>query len=177
MISTILRNEALLMLEGKGTILDVARRISRAIKARSIDAAVIGGISVVLHQYVRTTMDVDLWVPGSLSDVGECLEAEGATFNSAKREFLIGNIPVHLVTLDQTGFAPTHLVDIEEIRTVSLADLISLKLSSGIGNIRRTRDISDVIGLIEANHLTSRFTPKIAKAFRKDFKELLKRLG
>jgi len=165
------------MLEGKGTILDVARRVSNALKARSIAAPVIGGISVVLHQYIRTTRDVDLWVPGPLNDVADCLHAEGATFNSTKREFVINDVPVHLVTLEQTGFAPTHLVDIEQIRTVSLADLISLKLSSGTGSIRRTRDISDVIGLIEANHLNGRFTPKIAKSLRKEFKELLKGLA
>ncbi len=30
---------------------------------------------------------------------------------------------------------------------------------------------------VEANHLNGRFTPKIAKAFRKEFRELLKRLA
>ncbi len=165
------------MLEGKGTILDVARRVSTGLKAKEIDAAVIGGVAVVLHQYVRTTRDVDLFVPGPLNEVADCLAADGATFNEAKREFLVDDVPVHLVTLEQTGFNPTHMVDIEQIRTVSLGDLISLKLRSGTGSIRRTRDISDVIGLIEANRLTGKFTPKIAKAFRKEFKELLKGLA
>lgn len=114
---------------------------------------------------------------GTLEEVSDCLQADGASLDPAKREFLVNDVPVHLVTLEQTGFAPMQLIEIEQIRTVSLADLISLKLKSGTGNIRRTRDISDVIGLIEANGLTDKFTPQVAKPFRTAFEELLSGLA
>ncbi len=114
---------------------------------------------------------------GTLEEVSDCLQADGASLDPANREFLVNDVPVHLVTLEQTGFAPMQLIEIEQIRTVSLADLISLKLKSGTGNIRRTRDISDVIGLVEANRLTDKFTPQVAKPFRAAFEELLRGLA
>jgi hypothetical protein len=161
------------MLEGKGTVLDVAKVISGALTAKGVDAAVIGGIAVVLHHHMRTTKDIDLWVPGPLPAVAECLLEAGATFDSGKREFTMRQVPVHLVTTEQTGFAPSNRVDIEDVRTVSLADLINLKICSGTTGIKRSQDIADVLGLIKANHLTGRFTPKIAKQFRKDFRAIL----
>src|SRR5436309_2291900 len=124
MINLALRNEALLILEGKGTILDVARQITQLLQQHKIPGAIIGGVAAVLHNHVRTTMDVDVWVPGDLALVGECLQKAGGSFDAKQHEFKLGQVPVHLVGTDQTGYAPTTMVEIEEIRTVSLADLI-----------------------------------------------------
>ncbi len=165
------------MLEGKGAILDVARAVSVAVNAAGIDAAVIGGIAVVLHHHIRTTVDVDLLVNGPLSEVSDCLQAAGATFDSSRREFLLNQVPVHLLTSAQTGFMPAGWQEIDGIRTVALEDLISLKLSSGSTSVLRSQDIADVLGLIRANQLTDSFTPTVAKPFRQDFRKLLKALS
>ncbi len=93
------------MLEGKGVILEVARTVSRVLEASEIPGAVIGGVEVVLHGHVRTTMDVDVWVPDALTRIAGQLQ--------------------------QSGYAPLDLLEIQEILTVSLADLINLKLASG----------------------------------------------
>ena len=55
-----LHKEALLLLNGGGAVLDAAREVTRVLRDRDLDGSVIGGIAVVLHGYVRTTIDVDV---------------------------------------------------------------------------------------------------------------------
>ena len=56
-----IREEALLTLQGRGAILDVARQVSDVLRAEELEGAVIGGVAVVLHGHVRTTADVDVF--------------------------------------------------------------------------------------------------------------------
>jgi predicted nucleotidyltransferase len=58
-----LPDEALLMLEGRGAVLETARHVSRILLAQHVPGAVIGGVSVTLHGHVRATSDVDVYVP------------------------------------------------------------------------------------------------------------------
>lgn len=46
---TNLRDEALLLLDKRGEVLDIAREVSRLMRAAGIPGIVIGGIAVVLH--------------------------------------------------------------------------------------------------------------------------------
>ena len=55
-----LRDEALLLLDKRGTVLDIAREVSHLMHEVGIPGLVIGGIVVVLHGHVRTTRDVDI---------------------------------------------------------------------------------------------------------------------
>src|SRR5438552_7038041 len=75
-----LRDEALMMLEGKGAILDVARRVTRVLDETQTPGAIIGGVAVMLHGYVRTTADVDVFVAGSLDDLSANLSSAGFVF-------------------------------------------------------------------------------------------------
>jgi hypothetical protein len=174
MSSSAIRTEALLMLEGKGAILDVARAVTATLEKGGVPGAVIGGVAVVLHGHVRTTMDVDVFVPDPLAAFAEQLSESGFKFDASKHEFNLNSVPVHLVTIEQTGFSPAQVIELEGIRTVSLADLINLKLASGTRSILRSQDIADVIGLIRANHLTGSFIAKVAEQWRKDFRTLIR---
>jgi hypothetical protein len=165
------------LLDGRGAILDVARIVSRALVDQNIPGAVIGGVAVVLHGHVRTTLDVDVWVPGTLDQVADALKQADFSFDASRREFKLGQVPVHLISSEQTLISPSNLLDIEQVRTVSLADLINLKLSSGTRSVLRSQDIADIIGLIRANQLSNSFVPKIAKPFRKDFRKLVNAVG
>ena len=169
-----LRDEALLMLEGRGAILDVARTVSRLLVDRGIDGAVIGGVAVTLHGHVRATSDVDVYVPDPLAAFADHLAAAGCAFDAARREFTLGGVPIHLVPPAQAKPTPTRRVDIDDVRTVSLADLINLKLFSGIGNLTRTRDLADVVDLVRVNGLDGRFVPRIAKPLRDEFRRIAK---
>ncbi len=59
-MTTALRDEALKLLDGRGAILDAAREISAALREAGVEGAIVGGIAVVLHGHVRTTIDVDI---------------------------------------------------------------------------------------------------------------------
>ena len=162
------------MLEKRGSVLDAARTVSRLMREKKIDGVVIGGISVVLHGSVRTTKDVDVLVRQPLGDLGRVLEQAGATLNAVNKEFLLNEVPVHLVPEEMAIPAPRETVELEGVLTVGLADLINLKLHSGMKNVARAQDIADVVGLIRERGLTSAFAAKVEKSVRSEFKKLVK---
>jgi hypothetical protein len=169
-----LRDQALLMLEGKGAILDVARNVSRVLEQSNNPGAIIGGVAVVLHGHVRTTVDVDVYIPDKAEEFASRLRAAGFDFDSAQREFRYAGVPVHLVTRKQAPIAPSRFEQIEDVRVVSLADLLNLKLHSGTRSIARAQDLADVIGLIRCRGLTGEFARHIQKPLRNEFRKLVR---
>jgi hypothetical protein len=169
-----LREEALLLLDGRGALLDAAREISGAFRDREIVGAVIGGIAVLLHGYVRTTTDIDLFVPGPLEAAASVLKGLGFVHDRGRRMFVRDGLPVYLVTLDQWGAAPTAYLEIKGVATVSLPDLIARKLRSGSENLLRAIDLADVIGLIRANGLSGSFASNLPKDVRPAYRKLIK---
>jgi hypothetical protein len=163
-------------LTGDSEILDIARELSALIRAQGLDAAVIGGVAVVLHGHIRTTLDVDVYAADPMA-IADILKEHGFKFEKAARQFVKNGIPVHLVTLEQVGEAPAKMQDIDGIRTVSLADLLSMKLRSGIAHILRAQDLADVIGLIRHHELGGEFTPRIAKPVRAEFRKLVRAIA
>jgi Nucleotidyl transferase of unknown function (DUF2204) len=168
-----LRDEALLMLEGRGAVLETARDISRILQENEIAGAVIGGVSVTLHGHVRATSDVDVFVPEPLATFAEHLRAAGYDFDPHQREFIQEKVPVHLVPPSHAFPIPSHFTVIDDVRTVSLADLINLKLRSGLSSVLRSQDLADVIALIRVNKLDGRFASRISKPLRAEFRRLL----
>lgn len=148
------------MLEKKGAVLETARRVSAVLRDAKIDAAVIGGVAVYLHGYVRTTENVDVFV-GTESE-------RAASLLSRTSE-----VPVRIIDRARVHPVPTERSVIDEITTVGLADLVNLKLRTGTTKVNRAQDLADVIGLIRANHLTASFAAKIEKSLRTDFKRLV----
>jgi len=167
-----LRNEAMLMLEKRGAVMETAVKVSRILKKRDIDGAIIGGVAVVLHGHIRTTKDVDVAVRGPLEECRIAFEEAGMSFDAKKKEFDLDGVPVHLVTQEMVKL-PASFVDIDSVQTVRLGDLISIKLKSGLSSRVRAQDIADVIGLIRAHNLGSSFATKLDRAVRKEFKELV----
>jgi hypothetical protein len=170
-----LRDEALLLLSGEGQILDTARELTGLLDESGIEGAIIGGVAVVLHGHVRTTNDVDVFVadPDTFAD---SLRAAGFRFHKARREFVKSGVPVHLVLEDQLGTAPANTLEIDGIRTVSLADLINMKLRSGLKSLVRAQDLADVLGLIRARRLSPQFAARLDKDLRSEFRKLRKAL-
>lgn len=173
MIRHVLRDEGLQILQGEGTILEIAREVSALMRAKGIKGAIIGGVAVVLHGHVRTTIDVDVFVPEPLEPFSTLLQDNGFKFDPDRREFVKQGIAVHLVNLDQIKNPPKKLEEIEQITTVSLADLINMKLRSGSGNILRAQDLADVIGLIRHRKLSSEFSPQIDEDARREYTRLV----
>jgi hypothetical protein len=167
----ITREEALMTLHGGGVILEVAREITRIIRAADLDAAIIGGIAVVLHGHVRTTLDVDVFT-GDAEAFAAALAQAGFDFDARRREFSRDGVPVHLVTLAHVKVGLGRRVVIDDVITVSLADLLSMKLRSGLDNMLRARDLADVIDLIRERNLTGEFAAKLDKSVRVEFRRL-----
>ena len=141
-----------------------------------IHGAVIGGIAVLLHGHVRTTKDIDVFVEGSLQPLGELLVASGFALDAEKKEFIREGIPVHLVTIEQLKRAPRRTVEIEGIMTISLEDLIEIKLRSGSSNVLRAQDLADAIGLIRHHRLTGEYARNLDKSLRPTYRRLIKEL-
>jgi hypothetical protein len=58
--------------------------------------------------------------------------------------------------------------------TVSLADLIEMKLASVSRNLLRAQDMADVIGLIRHNRLGGDFARYLDKSLRPIYRKLVK---
>lgn len=162
------------MLEKRGGVMETARSLSRLMREKHIRGAVIGGVAVVLHGHIRTTRDVDILVQQPLEDLRPLLESHGLTFDPVKREFTHEGVPVHLVPQEMVRPEPKEFIELEQITTLRLADLISAKLHSGTKNIARAQDLADVIGLIRHNSLTSTFASQVDRPMRGEFRKLAK---
>ena len=167
-----LRDEALLLLDGRGAILEVARRMSAILRDRAVDGAVIGGVAVVLHGHVGTTMDVELFVRNRGDTLKQDLLDTGLQFDATNKEFKLQDVPVHLVFADTIGSCPNHFIEVDGVQTVSLADLINMKLESGCRDPLRAQDLADVIGLIRCHGLTGDFAGRLGNPVRAEFRKL-----
>lgn len=165
--------QALLTLDGTGPVLQIAREVSRILRESKIEGAVIGGIAVALHGYVRTTVDVDVFVASDTPRLSQELEGHGFIFDAANKQFIKNGVPVHLVTRSQLAHPPREYLEIDGVQTISLADLINIKLRSGSRNILRAQDLGDAIGLIRHHRLSKEFTPQIDKPLREEFRKLV----
>jgi hypothetical protein len=71
-----------------------------------------------------------------------------------------------------------HVTSIEGLPVLSLAQLIQAKLACGMGDIRRThKDFADVVELVAIHHLDGSFARRLHKSVRKEFRELVRRVG
>lgn len=167
-----LRTEAFRIMDREGLILETARDLTRLFDDAGIEAAVVGGVAVVLHGYLRTTADVDVYVGAEAQAAADLLRANGYEFDDENREFRRGVVPVHFVRLDQINHPPRERPVIEGVRTVSLSDLINMKLRSGTRFVHRAKDLADVVELIRARSLGTDFAALIDKSLRPEFKRL-----
>src|SRR4051794_10426112 len=138
---TALRDEALKLLDGRGAILDAAREISAALREAGVEGAFVGGVAVVLHRHVRTTVDVDVYSPEPADRLIGVLESLGFSLDRARLEFVRDALVVRIVRPEHVATPPRRLTEIDGVTTVSLADLIAMKLRSGLANLTRAQDL------------------------------------
>lgn len=169
-----LRDEALKLLDGRGAILDAAREISAALRGAGVEGAIVGGVAVVLHGHVRTTVDVDVYSPEPAARLTGVFESLGFSLDPERREFARDGIVVHVVRPEQVGTPPRRLVEVEGVTIVSLSDLIAMKLRSGLANLTRAQDLADVIGLIRRRDLKGGFASQLPTDLRPEFRKLVR---
>lgn len=162
------------------------RRIALKLEQLEIPYAVVGGMAVTLHGYIRTTDDVDILVNrNGLMLIHEKLEGLGYVppFTGSKhlRDAENGVKIEFLVTGDYPGDGkpkPISFPDpadvsvvIDGLRCISLPKLVELKLASGSIPGRR-KDLGDVQEIIRYRSLPREFGAQVDPSVREKFDEL-----
>jgi hypothetical protein len=172
------------------TLWKVTERVHALLARKSIDHAIVGGVAVCLHGYQRNTIDLDLLVrPGDTAALKAVLESEGFRWLAADKEFRSDSgVPVQFVLTGESegpGQAAKfpdpaeakHVIMIEGLPVLALAQLIQAKLACGLGDLRRMhKDFADVVELIAIHRLDGSFARFLHKSVRKEFRELVHRV-
>jgi Uncharacterised nucleotidyltransferase len=167
------------------TMQNVAQRLSAA----HIDYALIGGMALALHGFVRPTQDVDLLITAEgLQQFREQLVGLGYVprFAGARKHFrdTQTGVAVEFITAGEypgdgkpkpVVFPDPNAVsvNIDGFNVVDLAPLIELKLASGLSvEHRQLRDLADVQQLIETRNLPRELSLQLDESVRPEFLRL-----
>ncbi|MDP6118515.1 MAG: hypothetical protein QF437_12155 [Planctomycetota bacterium] len=152
-----------------------------------VDYAVVGGMALVAHGYIRTTVDVDILLnQDGLKKAHDALEGLGyrPPFEGSKNlrdtqtgvriEFLVsGGYPGDGKPKPVIFPEPSDTsVVIDGISYLSLNSLLELKLASGMTNPGRIRDLADVQELIRTLELPEKRAEELNPFVREKFVEL-----
>lgn len=152
---------------GVAELLPLARRVTQA-----SGCPVVGGVAVMLHGGGRNTSDIDIYSTDFWA-THQQLEAAGILWDSPRREHRVDGVAVHMVGDDSLGGPPKHVSTIDGVKVIGLADLIRGKLTVGLEELRRQKDLTHVIDLIEIIPLKKDFAAKLPARLRAPFKELV----
>lgn len=172
----------------RGIVFETMRRLAQRLEAEDIPYAVIGGMALAAHGYVRMTLDVDiLLTPEGLARFREKLVGKGyvADFPGAAKSFrdTETKVKVEIITAGEfpgdglpkpVAFPDPEDQTIEEdsVRVITLEKLIELKLASGLSATHRMRDLADVQDLIMALNLPLDLKDKIDESVRPEYQRI-----
>lgn len=170
-------------------VFETLRGMTTRLKELSIPYAVMGGMALVAHGYLRTTEDVDILVTQdglleihrSVVGLGYRPVFEGSknvrdTRTGVRIEFVVaGGYPGDGKPKPVAFPDPSQVaVEIDGIRYIGLSTLIELKLASGMSNPGRVRDLGDVQELIRVLNLSDDFAHQVDPFVRSEFHKLAK---
>lgn len=144
------------------------KELFRSLNGKGVEYLLIGGYAVIIHGYVRNTMDIDVVVSNDPENVNKCLEALDdfgfggpdlrIALTSDKKDVVrMGVEPIKIEILNYLngvnfaeayGRRVTRNVEDIKIDVISLHDLIANK-----ENVGRLQDLLDVEKLKERNGL------------------------
>ena len=172
----------------KGIVFKTMQRLAERLDSASISYAVIGGMALAAHGYVRMTLDVDiLLTPDGLALFRKKLlgRGYGLNFPGAEKSFrdTETNVKIEVITAGEfpgdglpkpLAFPDPKDQTFEEdnVRVITLEKLIELKLASGLSATHRMRDLADVQDLIVALNLPLNLMDKLDKSVRSEFKRI-----
>jgi hypothetical protein len=173
---------------GKGRLHETLRRLARNLDAEGISYALLGGMALGKHGYVRMTEAVDVLLKTEGLERFQALfvgRGYVATHPGAARSFRDAESGVRIEVL-VSGELPgdgmpkpvafpnpagsTVLVD--GLHVLELPRLIELKLASGMTAPNRLRDLADVQEIIKAKSLDERFGAELHPSVRERYLEL-----
>jgi hypothetical protein len=163
------------------------RKMAARLDELGIPYAVVGGMALSAHGFVRATVDVDILVtPQGLADIHRELEGRGYlppfagskqlkdTETGVRVEFLVaGQFPGDGKPKPVAFPDPARVsVVVDGIRYVGLPTLIELKLASGMTNLGRMKDLGDAQEVIRVLHLPLDFSQQLNAYVRPKYEEL-----
>lgn len=173
---------------GRGAVHTTLRSLVDRLAEESIPYAIVGGMALNLHGFVRQTVDVDiLLTKEGLAKFRERFVGRGyvPTFPGAAKAFLDADTRVRIDFLT-TGEYPGDgkpkpvafpdpsfsAVDRGPYRVITLEKLIDLKLASGLSAPHRMGDLVDVQRLVEEIHLPIDLDAKLDPSVRAEYRRL-----
>jgi hypothetical protein len=166
-------------------------KITRRLNDLGIPYAIVGGMALAMHGFVRATVDVDLLVTSDgLKQIHEKLDGLGYVppFTGSKQlrdteygvkiEFLVtGGFPGDGKPKPVAFPDPAQSSIVKDgIRCVTLETLLELKLASGMSNVTRAKDIGDVVELIRNLKLSESLADTLNPYVREKYLELWRAL-
>ena len=171
-----------------GRLHETIRRLAARLDAEGISYALLGGMALGQHGYVRMTEDVDiLLTPEGLERFTERLVGRGyvATHPGARRAFRDVDSGVRIEILVSGEFPgdgtpkPVRFPDpaeaaaeVEGLSILTLARVVELKLASGMSAAHRLRDLADVQEIIKARSLDESFAAQLDESVRPAYLDL-----
>jgi hypothetical protein len=172
----------------KGIVFETMRRLAERLASEGIPYAVVEGMALAAHGYVRMTLDVDILLsPDGLNLFREKLLGRGYVldFPEAEKSFrdTETNVKIEVITAGEfpgdglpkpVTFPDPKDLTIEEdnVQVILLEKLIELKLASGLSASHRMRDLADVQDLIIGLKLSLNFMDKLDKSVRPEYQRI-----
>ena len=172
----------------KAPVQSTLERLAQRLDQEGIAYAVVGGMALNVHGYVRVTRDVDVLLgPDGLEAFVQKCVGRGyvAAFPGARKTFLDAEsrIPIEILTAGEypgdgkpkaVAFPDpaTSSVEIDGIRVVALPRLIELKLASGLSAGHRLRDLADVQDLTVVLELPLELADALDPSVREEYRRL-----
>ncbi len=172
----------------QGKVYETLQRLAQKLPNAGIDYALIGGMALAIHGYVRLTQDVDLLMnEAGLAQFQKMLVGRGyiAAFPGARKMFLdtITGVKVEIIT---TGEFPGDgkpksvqfpepaaiSIELDGMKVTRLETLIELKLASGLTAPDRLKDLADVQELIRMLNLPEQLGLQIDRSVRDEYVRL-----
>lgn len=172
----------------RGDVYTTLQNLTRRLEEEKIPYALVGGLALAAHGFVRMTQDVDLLMTREgLETFKEKFLGRGyvLAFSGAQKTFRDTTTQVQieiLITGDYPGDGkpkpiafPDPSVTFTErggMRVIPMEKLIELKLASGMSAPHRLRDLADVQDLIATLKLPRDFAENLDASVREKFREL-----
>jgi hypothetical protein len=182
-------NESAKYFDGSSLLHQTLRELRQRLENLGVPYAVVGGMALTAHGYARMTEDIHILItPADLKRLhnelvgrGYMREFEGAknlrdTTTRVKIEFVLaGGYPGSGDKQPVSFPDPSMLqsVQVDGIKFVALAQLIELKLASGMtGGPDRAKDFVDVQQLVKTRHLERTLELELNEHVRAKYTEL-----
>jgi Nucleotidyl transferase AbiEii toxin, Type IV TA system len=173
--------------EDKSAVQDALRKVTKRLDELHVPYALAGGMALFHHGVRRFTEDVDILVTReALQAIHQALDGLGYVppFKGSKnlRDAELGVKIEFIVTGDYPGDGkpkpiafpePNDVaVELDGIRCINLATLITLKIASGMTNPARLKDLADVQELIKQLRLPRDFNEPLHAYVQDKYSEL-----